>query len=237
MKKVLIVAAAMLLMVGVNAQNTFKGIVKYKIESTGEVPFQIPEDQSTVEVKVFNESAMMGQTIQNGRKVTQCVDYGQLLQYLAYKEVELESDWGAAKFMIRQEITQQDIDSLTIPVNVGFYFEYKDGETKELCGRSAKKAVLHVFDDEGADHPIEFWYDPTIGPANNFLFNGIAGMPLLFTQDAGEGRAITYTAFEVKEGKVKEADLLLPSGYKELSSEEYQTFQMEVRDALELAGD
>lgn len=237
MKKTLFVAAAMLLMMGANAQNTFKGTVKYKIESTGEVAFQIPEEQSTVEVKVFGEQAKMGNTVQNGRKVTQCVDYSMYVLGLKSQfDVELESDWGDAKFMFKNEVTQNEIDSLTIPVTEGYYFEYVAGETKTVADRTAKKAVLHVFDDEGTDHPIEFWYDPTIGPSNNFLFNGIAGMPLQFTQNAGEGRAITYTAVEVKEGKVKEADLLLPAGYKEVSTEEYKTFMTELKDAMEVAG-
>ena len=57
-------------------------------------------------------------------------------------------------------------------------------------------------------------------PVINVLFSGIKGMPLECTMDAGEGRAITYTATEVVKGKVKEADFLLPDGYETLGEEE-----------------
>lgn len=237
MKKILFVAAAMLLMMGANAQNTFKGTVKYKVESTGEVAVQIPEDQSVVEVKVFNDQAKMGTTIQRGNELTVCQDFSQYLMYLSMNDITLETYSGDGKFMIRQQITQSEIDSLTIPVNEGFYFEYVEGETKTISGRNAKKAIMHAFDAEGTDHAIEFWYDPTIGPSHNFLFNGIAGMPLTFTQQQGEGKAYTFTAIEVKEGKVKDTDLLLPAGYKQVSGEEFGAFMQELQDAFELLGD
>lgn len=237
MKKILFVAAAMLLMMGANAQNTFKGTIKYKLESTGEVAMKIPDEQSIVEVKVFNDQAKLDNTIQRGNTITACQDFSQYLMYLSMNDISLETYEGDGKFMIKSEIKQSDIDSLTIPVTEGFYFEYKDGETKEVAGRTAKKAVLHVFDAEGTDHPMEFWYDPTIGPSHNFLFNGIAGMPLSFTQQLGEGKAISYTAIEVKEGKVKEVDLMLPAGFKATTQEEFNAFMQEMRDALELLGD
>ena len=53
MRKVIIAMAAMLLSFGaMQAQNTFKGIIKYKVESTGEVAFQIPAEAATAEIKV-----------------------------------------------------------------------------------------------------------------------------------------------------------------------------------------
>ena len=237
MKKVLVVAVAMLLTMGAMAQNSFKGTVKYKLESVGETAFQIPDEQSVVEVKVFDDQAMMGQTIQSGKTITSCIDYGMYIQYLLSQDIELETYTGDGKVMTKRTVEQAMIDSLTIPSTTGAYFEYVDGETKEIAGWEAKKALLHVFNDEGKDNPIEFWYTPEIGPTPNFLFNGIAGMPLQFTMPIGEGREMSYTAIEVKKGKVKAVDLLLPAGYKEVSDEEHALIARELKDALELLGE
>lgn len=239
MKKVLVAAVAMLLTVGAMAQNEFKGIVKYKLESVGETAFQIPEGQSVVEVKVFEDQAMMGQTIQSGKTITSCIDYGMYIQYLLSQDIELETYTGDGKVMTKQTIDQNTIDSLTVPTTKSGsgYFEYVAGETQEIAGWKANKAILHVYDDEGKDNPIEFWYTPEIGPTPNFLFNGIAGMPLKFTMPLGEGREMSYTAIEIKKGKVKAVDLLLPAGYKEVTSEEHALIARELREALELLQD
>ena len=45
MKKIFTMAAVLLMTVGgVMAQNTFKGVVKYKVESTGSVAVDLPEE-------------------------------------------------------------------------------------------------------------------------------------------------------------------------------------------------
>lgn len=45
MKKIILAVAIMLLAFGAaTAQNTFRGIVKYKIESTGKVDIKIPAE-------------------------------------------------------------------------------------------------------------------------------------------------------------------------------------------------
>ena len=78
------------------------------------------------------------------------------------------------------------------------------------------------------------WYSKEIGPAINVLFSGIKGMPLECTIDAGEGRAITYTAVEVVKGKVKEADFLLPDGYDSLSDDELTELFQQLQEEIEL---
>jgi hypothetical protein len=99
---------------------------------------------------------------------------------------------------------------------------------------TAKKMIRHQYDEDGVDHPVEMWYSDEIGPKINVLFSGIKGMPLQCTMDAGEGRAITYTATEVVKGKVKEADFLLPDGYETLSEEDMETLGTELQEELEL---
>lgn len=247
MKKSILILVVMIVSVfAVNAQNTFKGIVKYKVVSSGEVAFQVPADAATAEIKVngeklFTKSAIFMDSpfseciLINGLNVTKCENYGQLLNYLRDNGGEFTYQ-GDGKILMKHTYTQGDADSVSIPdTEPGhFYLEYVDGETKEIAGVTAKKVIRHAYDSEGNDHPVEMWYTDEIGPQYNFLFMGIKGMPLMCKQDIGEGKAVTYTATEVVKGKVKDADFLLPDGYQLLTPEDLEVLGTEIQEELEL---
>jgi len=246
MKKILTLAAAMVLTVSsLMAQNTFKGIIKYKVESTGSVAMTIPEEAANAEIKVsgndmYTKSAIFlgGMTecvlVQNMTS-TSCMDFSKLLGYLRSQGSEFTYQ-GEGKLMVKTTYKESDFDSVDIvDTEAGhFYYEYVAGETKEIAGMTAKKMIRHQYDEDGVDHPVEMWYSDEIGPKINVLFSGIKGMPLQCTMDAGEGRAITYTATEVVKGKVKEADFLLPDGYETLSEEDMETLGTELQEEIEL---
>ena len=242
MKKLAILATLLLTVasLSVQAQNKFRGIVKYKLESTGTTSFQIPAEQSTVELKVYDDQLLMDTKVQNGYNVTTNADFSPYISYLAANDIELETYTGDGKFLIREKHTKAEADSLSIVDNAPghFYFEYVAGETQPMVGYTAKKAILHMFDeDDGEDHPITFWYTDEIGPEYNFLFNGIKGVPLKFEQQLGEGRAVTYTATDIVKGKVKDVDMLLPAGFKEATEEEFNSFMKELQEAVQLLSD
>ena len=247
MKKILAMAAVVLLGASVaTAQNTFKGTVKYKVESTGQVAMQIPEEAAKAEIKVsgndmFTKSAIFlnsGLTecvlVQNLTQ-TACMDYSQFLAYLRSQDFEFTYQ-GDGKLMLKNTMKESDFDSLEIEDKEPghFYYEYVGGETKEIAGMTAKKLIRHMYDDEGVDHPMVMWYSDEIGPKINILFSGIKGMPLECTMDVGEGRAITYTATEIVKGKVKEADFLLPDGYETLGEEELKELFEQLQEEIEL---
>lgn len=248
MKRIFALAAAALIcMGGLQAQNAFKGIVKYKVESTGQVAMSIPEEYAKAEIKVsgndmFTKSGIFTQQadciLVQGLKQTQCIDYSRLLTYMRSNDIEFTYQ-GDGKLLISNTSKPSDFDSLDIvDTEPGhFYYEYISGETKQIAGVTAKKMVRHMYDEEGVDHPMIMWYSDEIGPQINLLFGGIKGMPLECTMDAGEGRAITYTATEIVKGKVKEADFLLPDGYETLSEEDLKTLGEEIRDGMELLQD
>ena len=94
MKKIILAATIMLLTLGnIQAQNNFRGIVKYKIESTGKVDISIKPEQSTTEIKVYDNKILSGQTIQTDFKVAQAADFSQAIAYLA--EEGYDPDFGA----------------------------------------------------------------------------------------------------------------------------------------------
>ena len=246
MKKMMTLAAALLLTVGgLTAQNSFKGVVKYEVASTGSVAIDIPAEARQAEIKVsgndmFTKSPIFcgGMTeavlVQN-LKQTRCMDYSQLLNYLRSQDFEFTYT-GKGKLLLKHEYKASDFDSVDIPdTEPGhYYYEYVAGETKTVAGQTAKKMIRHAYDDEGVDHPMTMWYSDEIGPGLNILFGGIKGMPLECTMDQGEDRAITYTATEIVKGKVKEADFLLPDGYETLEEDELETLGSELQDAIEL---
>ena len=246
MKKIFALAAtALICMGGLMAQNTFKGVVKYKVESTGQVAMTIPEEAAKAEIKVsgndmYTKSPIFcgGLTecvlIQNLTQ-TSCMNYGPYLSYFRSQDFEFTYQ-GDGKLLLKHTYEASDFDSVDIvDTEAGhFYYEYVAGETKEIAGMTAKKLIRHAYDDDGVDHPMEMWYSDEIGPKINILFSGINGMPLECTMDAGEGKAITYTAIEIVKGKVKEADFLLPDGYQVLSEEELDTLGEELKEAFEL---
>ena len=222
-------------------------VVIVKVESTGTTAMTIPEAAATAEIKVdgnnlFTKSPIflmsyMGAecVLINNLKNTICMDLSQIVGYLRAQGSEFDYQ-GSGKILVKDESKPSDFDSLEIKdTEPGhFYYEYVDGETKEIAGKTAKKMVRHVYDEDGVDHPMVMWYSDEIGPKINVLFSGIKGMPLECTIDAGEGRAITYTATEIVTGKVKEVDFLLPDGYDTLGEEELKTFFEQLQEEIEL---
>lgn len=246
MKKIFLLAAVLLVSGFTMAQNAFKGIIKYKVESTGQVAFQIPAEAATAEVKVsgdmlytksaiFMSSPFSEEVLVRGLTMTQCMNFSQLLGYLRGNGSEFTYQ-GDGKLIIKADTPKSSLDSLTIVDTEAehYYYEYVAGETQEIAGYTAKKVVRHAYDAEGVDHPMVMWYSDEFGPEYNVLFSGIKGVPLMCTVDAGEGKAITYTATEIVKGKVSDTDFLLPDGYEVLPDEELNTLMQEIQEEIEL---
>ena len=239
MKKIICAAAIALLTFGaLSAQNNFRGIVRYKIESTGKVAITIKPEQSTAEIKVYDNQILSGQTIQTGFKIAQAADFSPYISYLAANAIALETYTGDGKFLVRDEISKEKLDSgYIVDKEPGHYYYENVDETQEMLGFTAHKMIMHRYDEEGNDNPATCWYTTEIGPEYCLVLGAIKGFPLVYTEELGEGRAITYTATEIVKGKVKETDMLLPAGYKDASGEEFETFQRELKEAFELMGD
>ena len=236
MKKIFVAAILMLLsMSTLIAQNNFRGIVKFKVESTGKVDVQIKPEQSTFEIKVYDNKLMVGTTIQNGLKTIAATDLSPYISYLASNGIELESYSGDGKILVRNEANVDSLKSIEVKDEEPghYYYEYAS-ETQEMLGYTAKKMIIHSFDEEGKDNPSVCWYTTEIGPEYCLLLGQIKGFPLVYTQMGSEGRAITYTATEVVKGKVKEAEFFPPAGYKDLSEEEMEALGEDMQNAFEL---
>lgn len=243
MKKILVLAAiAVVSICGAFAQNTFKGTIVYTVASTGEEAMQVPDQYATAEIKVYDNKALTSSALflnnpfasnilVDGHKQFVCMDLSQLMMFFSQQDIELDYS-GSSKILVTNELTQQEIDSLTIPVTEGFYIEYVAGETKTVAGMTAKKAVIHIFNEDGEDNPMVIWYNDEMGPDVNLIFNGVKGVALEYSINLGEGRQLTLTASEIKKGKVKEVDMLLPSGYESISKEAFTKLFEQISEEL-----
>ncbi len=219
------------------AQNKFAGIVTYGLESVGEV--DVPLQNKSFQIFVYQDKAYVGneqmKTIVNGRKVYSVMDLSQIIAYFQTNDV-WESDYeGNGKVIASHEMTQAQLDSITIPDTKGMYIEYVGGETREIQGYKAQKAKYHIFNEEGVDKGFDVWYTTEIGPEYDFvLCTGLKGFPLEFVQSPEEGKAIQYKVTEITKGKVKNTDFLLPDGYDMLDEEAFSALMKNINEAQDL---
>lgn len=248
MKKIFVfVAIATFMTLGFTgmAQNKFKGIVKYNLTAEGVDAKKVAEQLTNLSLKVMGDqfyadgymttlltkNGTINCMIQNGNTMTVALNFSDILTYLDMQGVSLTTYQGTGKILTKNEITQSEIDSLTIPCTEGFYIEYLE-ETKTIAGETAKLARIHSFDEDGVDHPEDVWYSPEMGPAPNMAFGGINGIVLEKRIKLDEDNTLILTASEIVKGKVKDVDFLMPSGYEKLSDEDLEAFSEELSEEI-----
>ncbi len=212
------------------AQNKFIGTVRYSIEAAGKT--------QEVSLKIYENNALLKneatQALVKGRKIYAMQDLSQIIGYLKSNDVWDSPYEGDGKILIKNELEQEYIDSLTIPCTEGFYFEYTDGE-KEIASVKAKKARYHIFNDEGVDKGFDVWYTDEIGPEFDLIMlMGLRGLPLEYTVTSDDGSTISYKAVEIKKEKLNDAEFLLPAGYNELPEDELEAVITAIQEGVEL---
>ena len=219
------------------AQNKFVGIVTYSLESVGEV--DVPLQNKSFQIFVYQNKAYLGneqsKQIVDGRKMYMIMDLSQYISYFQSNDVWESEYEGSGKIIVTHEMTQEELDSITIPDTKGMYIEYVGGETREIQGFKAQKAKYHIFNEEGVDKGFDVWYTTEIGPEYDFvLCTGLKGFPLEFVQSPEEGKAIQYKVSELTKGKVKDTDFMLPDGYDMLTEEAFSALMKNIKEAQEL---
>lgn len=103
-------------------------------------------------------------------------------------------------------------------------------ETKTIAGYVCYKAIAVSRDEDDNETKIIVWYNTELGgEAVNYgdQFHGLKGMPMEYEIES-QGIVTKISATEVKKGKVKETDFLIPADYSEMTPEEkQQIMQME----------
>ncbi|HNW89542.1 MAG TPA: hypothetical protein PKN48_07745 [Bacteroidales bacterium] len=193
------------------AQKKFKGIILYSVSYSGTIDpataAQLPKSQSMAiyenkQKTTTDAGGIIFDVITDGDAKTRTTLIDAMGQKMYYKESTEE---------INTSLSENGEPVIT----------YKD-ETKTIAGYTCKKAEYTVTKDGESYTSTVYYTEELGGEALNFgdSFNKLKGVPLESSVKTPDGWIITTTATEVKKGKVKDTDLLIPADYIELSPEQ-----------------
>ena len=189
-------------------QGKWAGTIKYQLTWTGDVPQGIP---SEYEVKVFEEKTKYMDMTMGAVVITDAQKKNVTLMF-DFSQIPLEEVGG--KWYIREKMS----DSTFTAVTYNF-----TGKTKEMAGKTAHEVTATYKNAEGVEETETFWACKDLGPSLDMTnYPGLQAMPFEYTVQYAETLSCTFTAVEVIDGKVKKTDLLLETGYEELTMEEFQ---------------
>lgn len=223
MKKVitsfcLVLALSVMTMTLFAQQGKFRGTVKYTMKWEGDVPQGASTEFS---IKVFDQQesftfSMPTLTNAESRTAYALIDFSQ---------VPLEGVTG--KWYIKSKIKDEDLKNVTYEVT---------NETKTIAGKTCKKVNVTFKEDDGTEKKESIWMCDAMGPKEDLNFYpGLKGMPFEFPIEA-EKYKITFTVSEIVEGKVSEADMLLPTGYEEITTDDFKEMMTEIQKAYGKGG-
>ncbi|MDR0789782.1 MAG: hypothetical protein LBO06_03190 [Bacteroidales bacterium] len=207
-KKILsLVACAVLFMaISVQAQQgKWIGTVKYKLTYEGAVSPQAPTEY---EIKVYENKGTTGNafvkaiTNATAKSITTMFDLS-----------SVPVDGVQGKWYTRKKVTDEDMNKVT------YVFT---GNTKQMAGKTVKEVHVTYKDDDDEEKQETIWACDEIGPVIDLMFYlGLKGMPFEFTAE-GQGVVVKYEVVELTPNNVKETEVLLESGYEEVTEEELQ---------------
>ncbi|MBP6430000.1 MAG: hypothetical protein KA273_06325 [Bacteroidales bacterium] len=189
-------------------QGKFKGIVKYTLTWEGEVP---PGAPTTLDIKVFENQTAFDDMF-SGSKVLTNAKLGISYSMFDFSQVPVEGVTG--KWYIKDKLDPKDLENSTYEIT---------SETKEIAGKTVKKVNVTFKSETGELKNESIWMSDDFGPEQDLKFYpGLKGMPFEFPVDLDKFK-ITFKVSEIIEGgKVEKADMLLPTGFEEVTVEEFQ---------------
>ncbi|HQP16906.1 MAG TPA: hypothetical protein PLB59_13170 [Bacteroidales bacterium] len=208
---VIIMSVALIFGINSFAQKTFKGIITYTIAYSGNIdPATAAQQPKTMILSIYENKQKMNlplgpiniDVITDGDNKTSTTLIDMMGDKKFYKITKEELD---------KKIAEEPVPAIA----------YKD-ETKTIAGYVCKKAEYAVTKD-GETNTTVVYYTEELGNENlNYggQFHSLKGVPLEYVITTPDGIITTWTASEVKKGKVKETDFLIPDDYVELSAEE-----------------
>ncbi|MDD3667324.1 MAG: hypothetical protein PHY75_01070 [Bacteroidales bacterium] len=189
-------------------QGKFKGTFKYTLNWEGEVPQGVP---TSFEVKVYEQKATFKNVLSMFQEPT-IINSEAKIVYSLFDFSQIPVEGATGKWYVKSKVDDQDIAKNT--------YEFTS-ETKVIAGKNTKKVNVTFKSEDGTEKKETIWVCDEIGPnMDMYFYPGLKGVPFEFPVEL-EKYKITFTVSEIIEGKVKEADMLLPTGYEETSQEEF----------------
>jgi hypothetical protein len=191
-------------------QGKWKGTVKYKLSYEGAVSPQAPTEY---EIKVFENKTKFIDMFSSGATVITNATAKSVTFMWDFSQVPVDGVQG--KWYMRKKVTDEDFAKST------FTFT---GNTKTLAGKTVKEVNVVTKNDDGEEDKETIWVCDEVGPAMDLAFyDGLKAMPFEFTMEFKQaGVVIKFEASELKEGGVKDTDLMLETGYTEQTEDEIE---------------
>ena len=231
-KTIALVTIALLLGSNLFAQQgDWAGKVKYTLAWKGNVPQGVPQSfeakvYKNLEGTDFTTYMMMGglmQTINNSSNLT--------TTYML--DFSMFPDEGATEGMSGKWYFKDKMDIEKVKENTKY--EYT-GNKKEIAGVECEEVKV-TFSSEGESRSETIWVTKTLGPKVCMTYYpGLDAFPMEFPIDITKEISVTFTVAELQKGKVSQAELLLESGYEEITKEDFQDWMKRLGTASEEGG-
>lgn len=208
---VLILVFAALSSVNTFAQKKFRGVINYTISYGGTIDAATAAQQpKAMTFYVYDNLTKMN--ISLGPVNIDVITNGDNKSTTTLLDIMGEKKYYK---MTKEEIDGKLAEGTKPTVN---YLE----ETKTIAGYVCKKAE-YVEDNDGEKTTTIVYYSEELGNTDmNFggQFHYLKGLPMEYVVTTTDGIITTFAATEVKKGKVKDTDFLIPSDYAELTADE-----------------
>ncbi len=201
----------------------FRGTVTYSIsyESNTLSDVQLAKLPTTTKVKMYD--GMSSFDIVSGPVIQSFIINPTTDKYIIMVEYGLKKAAIVKKY---SDMTNDSLEKYTTQIDYS-------ADTKIIAGYTCKKAVVTFTPKEGVEgeeRMFSVFYSDELGSAkDNFdgPYKGIPGL-LLESYDVKPELITKMVATEVKKGKVKDLDFLMPSDYKEFTDgEEMQKYLLD----------
>jgi hypothetical protein len=208
----IIIALLFACSITVNAQKKFKGVINYTISYSGTIDAATAAQQPKVMVlSIYENISKMNLPL--GPVNIDVVTNGDTKSTTTMLDIMGEKKY----FKMSTEEIEKKIAEKPAPE-----IKYMD-DTKTVAGYVCKKAEYSEKDEEGKVSTAVVYYNEELGgEALNYggQFSKLKGLPLEYVITGADGIITTFSATEVKKGKVKDTDFLIPSDYVEMTPEE-----------------
>ena len=196
------------------AQKKFRGTVTLQLSYTGDV------DAATIAQLPKTKTLLV-----YDNKTKEQTNYGPvLIEQITDGDnktfVLLIDQMGDKKYL---KLTKEELDKINAEGKKDVQITYSD-ETKTIAGYTCKKATATYKDKDDNTVSIVVYYSEELGNESmnfNGEFKGLKGLPMEYEITEGDMK-IKVTATEVKKGKVKDTDMMIPADYVEYTAEEKQ---------------
>ena len=218
-------------------QGEWAGKVKYKLTWKGNVQPGVPTEW---EAKVFKNMegsdfmtyASLGglmKTIYNANNniITYMIDFSMLPDEGVYEGM-------SGKWYFKDKA---DLDKAKEQIK----YEYT-GNKKEIAGVNCEEVKVSAINPKERENNTELiWVTKELGPKVCMTYYpGLDAFPVEFPVDFSPEVSVTFSIIELQKGKVSQADLMLESGYEEISKEDFQEWMEKLQGAAgqgETSGD